>query len=88
MKKQVPTGKQLNLGAVLEMYLSKEYKNRVISFLLKAFDPMFIYLFGSFAKGEGREDSDIDIAIYTDQLLPLYILFTAANKLSFEVNTI
>ncbi len=67
------------------MYLSEEHKDKVIDFLLKEFNLKFIYLFGSFAKGEGREDSDIDIALYTDQIIPAYTLFIAANELSFIV---
>jgi predicted nucleotidyltransferase len=49
------------------MYLSKEERTIIVDFLRQAFSPKFIYLFGSFAKGEGREDSDIDLAIYTDR---------------------
>lgn len=67
------------------MYLSQEDKNRVVDFLRRKFSPKFIYLFGSFAKGEGREDSDIDLAIYTDEVINSYELFKAANHLAFEV---
>ncbi len=42
-------------------------------------------MFGSFAKGEGREDSDIDIAIHVDNYVDEYELFTLANELSFIV---
>lgn len=69
------------------MYLSEAYKNKVVDFLLKEFHPKFICLFGSLAKGEGREDSDIDIAIYTDQVIPPYILFTAANVMYKYLNS-
>ncbi len=67
------------------MYLSKELKNKIITFLRKELDPKFIYLFGSFAKGEAREDSDIDLAIYTDELISPYTLFIAASHLAFQV---
>lgn len=67
------------------MYLPKQDKNKIIDFLKKEFSPKFIYLFGSFAKGEGRNDSDIDLAIYTDEIIDPYTLFIAANNLSFEV---
>lgn len=67
------------------MYLSEKYKKKIVSFLRKQFNPKFIYLFGSFAKGEGREDSDIDLAIYTDEAISPYALFQAAGDLSFEV---
>ncbi|WP_341876747.1 nucleotidyltransferase domain-containing protein [Defluviitalea saccharophila] len=56
------------------MYLPEEYKKIIVDFLKKEFNPKFIYLFGSFAKGEGREDSDIDLAIYTDASINSYDL--------------
>lgn len=67
------------------MYLPEEMKNKIVSFLKKEFQPKLIYLFGSFAKGEAREDSDIDLAIYTDEIINPYDLFLAAGNLSFEV---
>lgn len=67
------------------MHLSAEYKKKIVDFLRKELKPKFIYLFGSFAKGEGREDSDIDLAIYTDKTVDDYKLFLLANNLSFEV---
>ncbi len=67
------------------MYLPKETKKKIVDFLKAEFSPKFIYLFGSFAKGEGREDSDIDLAIYTNKIIIPYTLFLAANNLSFEV---
>lgn len=67
------------------MHLSEECKKKIVDFLRKKFKPKFIYLFGSFAKGEGREDSDIDLAIYTDEVIGPYDLFLSANLLSFEV---
>lgn len=67
------------------MYLAEESKKIIVNFLRKELNPSFIYLFGSFAKGEGRADSDIDLAIYTDRVSSPYELFLAANNLSFEV---
>lgn len=67
------------------MYLGNKDKNIIVEYLIKKIEPKFIYLFGSFAKGEGRQDSDIDIAIYTDKKIGAYDLFIIANKLSFEV---
>jgi uncharacterized protein len=67
------------------VYLSDECKKKIVDFLRKELKPKFIYLFGSFAKGEGREDSDIDLAIYTDIIIDAYKLFLIANNLSFEV---
>ncbi|SNT24215.1 Predicted nucleotidyltransferase [Anaerovirgula multivorans] len=67
------------------MYLSEEYKKKIVDFLRKELNPKFIYLFGSFAKGEGRQDSDIDLAIYTDEVISGYTLLMTANDLSFEI---
>lgn len=67
------------------MYLSDNDKKIIVEFLKDKLNPKFIYLFGSFAKGEGREDSDIDLAIYTDKKINAYDLFTISNKLSFEI---
>lgn len=67
------------------VYLVDEDKDVIVEFLIDKLKPKFIYLFGSFAKGEGREDSDIDVAIYTDKQISSYQLFTIANQLSFKV---
>jgi uncharacterized protein len=67
------------------VHLSAECKKIIIEFLKKELNPKFIYLFGSFAKGEGRIDSDIDLAIYTDEVITPYNLFLVGNSLSFEV---
>jgi predicted nucleotidyltransferase len=67
------------------MHLDKGDKIKIVNFLKLEFSPKFIYLFGSFARGEGREDSDIDLAIYTEEIISPYELFVAANNLSFEV---
>lgn len=68
-----------------KIHLPEEDKNKIVDFFKKEFSPKFIYLFGSFAKGEGRDDSDIDLAIYTDRIIDAYTLFIAAGNLSFEV---
>lgn len=67
------------------MYLQDEDKEIIVKFLKDHLKAKFIYLFGSFARGEGREDSDIDIAIYTDEKISAYDLFIISNKLAFEV---
>ena len=72
------------LGVSL-MYLSKNTKKLIVDYLKDNLEPKFIYLFGSYARGEGREDSDIDLAIYTANRISPYDLFIISNKLSFEV---
>lgn len=67
------------------MYLSDRDKKTIIKFLKSTTKAKFIYLFGSFAKGEGRIDSDIDLAVYTDEDISAYDLFILSNKLAFEV---
>lgn len=67
------------------MYLPDRDKEIIVTYLKDKLKARFIYLFGSFARGEGREDSDIDLAIYTDRDISPYDLFIIANKLSFQV---
>lgn len=67
------------------MFLKNEDVNKIVEFLVEKLQPNFVYLFGSFAKGEGREDSDIDVAIHVDGKIDEYELFTLANELSFIV---
>lgn len=67
------------------MYLAEDEKRIIIEYLKNKLKPKIVYLFGSFAKGEGREDSDVDIAIYTDEKIDTYDLFIIAGKLSFEI---
>ncbi len=45
----------------------------------------YIIQFGSFARGEGREDSDVDLAIYPEEDISPYDLFIVSNKLSFKI---
>ncbi|MEG2017154.1 MAG: nucleotidyltransferase domain-containing protein [Clostridium sp.] len=67
------------------MYLSATTKSQISEFLNNNMKLNLIYIFGSFAKGEGREDSDIDIAIYTLEQVDSYELFVMANELGFIV---
>lgn len=67
------------------VYLSAKDKNKIIEFLVNKLNPKLVYLFGSFAKGEGREDSDVDLAIYTDEEVDAYDLFIISNQLAYEL---
>ena len=42
--------------------------NKYIEIVSKNYDVLAIILFGSYAKGTQREDSDIDIAVITDDI--------------------
>ncbi|HHV72898.1 MAG TPA: hypothetical protein GXX38_09895 [Clostridia bacterium] len=67
------------------MYLLEEEKNKIIEFLVDKLKPKFIYLFGFFARGEGRENSDLDLAVYLDPPVSEYDLYLINSDLSFEV---
>lgn len=67
------------------MHLPEKDKKIIVEYLKDKLKPKFIYLFGSFAKGEAREDSDIDIAIYVEEEVSPYDLFIISNQLSFKV---
>lgn len=45
-------------------------------------NPFVIYLFGSFAKGEYKQDSDIDIAFLSETTVDGYTLFMLAGELA------
>ncbi len=42
---------------------SDEYLNRMVAFLIKQYRPVWIYLFGSKARGEDTPDSDYDMLV-------------------------
>jgi uncharacterized protein YutE (UPF0331/DUF86 family)/predicted nucleotidyltransferase len=67
------------------MYLSQKDKNKIVNFLEDQLNPKLIYLYGSFAKGQGRFDSDIDLAIYTKEKIDAYKLFLLSNDLAYEL---
>lgn len=54
--------------------------------LIKQISPYYIILFGSFAKGKMRPDSDVDIGFLCDQLTEPYSLFLVAQELADLLN--
>ncbi|WP_088228877.1 nucleotidyltransferase domain-containing protein [Desulfosporosinus sp. FKB] len=54
----------------------------IIHTLRKSVAPWLIILFGSYAKGRARGDSDIDIAYLTDQVVNEYQSFCMAQDLA------
>ncbi|MCK9524454.1 MAG: nucleotidyltransferase domain-containing protein [Limnochordia bacterium] len=64
------------------MELSLDSKNTIVRFLLEKLNPELIYLYGSFARGEGRTESDIDLAVYGIDESGPYTLFLLANELA------
>jgi|CeladaMinimDraft_18_1061708.scaffolds.fasta_scaffold05178_2 predicted nucleotidyltransferase len=57
-------------------------KRELIDKLVSRLDPCFVILYGSAAKGEIREDSDIDLAYYGDMRLSPYERFVMAGELA------
>ncbi len=57
-----------NISGRCIMYSSKDINNITDIVLRKMKDVVSIYLFGSYAKGTARDDSDIDIAILLKKL--------------------
>lgn len=58
-----------------------EIKNIIISHL-KRYDPIKIGIFGSFARGDNKKDSDIDILVEFKETLSLLTLIKLENDLS------
>ena len=62
--------------------LTKEMEQQLIDMINTQLNTHFILLFGSFAKGTAREDSDIDLAYFSDQQLSSYERFILAGELA------
>jgi len=53
----------------------------IIQRLVERFDPEKIILFGSYARGDAREDSDIDLLLVAETDLPVRDRFPAVRRL-------
>ena len=62
--------------------LTKDTEQQLIDMINTQLNTHFILLFGSFAKGTAREDSDIDLAYFSDQQLSSYERFILAGELA------
>lgn len=62
--------------------LSEEIKKELVDLLNERVNPSFILLFGSYARGTAREDSDIDLAYYSVDILSSYDRFILAGELA------
>lgn len=60
----------------------RRIREEITQFLIKNVSPDFIVLFGSFVKGTMREDSDIDVAFFSEKVYNDYELFLLAQKLA------
>ena len=62
--------------------LEKNIEMQLIQLIQTKVNPAFILLFGSFAKGTNRDDSDIDLAYFSKEQLSSYERFTFAGELA------
>lgn len=62
--------------------LSEETQHQLIQIINQKLDTDFIILFGSFAKGTEREDSDIDLAYFSKKQLSSYERFILSGQLA------
>ncbi|BAQ09391.1 predicted nucleotidyltransferases [Bacillus sp. OxB-1] len=62
--------------------LSNDIKEQLIEKLKQQVNPDFIILFGSFAKGTVHEESDVDLAYFSDKQLSSYDQFILAGELA------
>lgn len=62
--------------------LEKNIENQLIKLIQTKINPDFIVLFGSFAKGTNRPDSDIDLAYFSKKQLSSYERFIVAGELA------
>ena len=67
---------------MLLVNISEEYISIINEFLFEKVNPYLIYIFGSSVKGIFREDSDIDIAVLSDEDISDYDLFMIAQELA------
>lgn len=62
--------------------LETNLKKQLIKIIQNKINPAFIILFGSFAKGTNRIDSDIDLAFFSKEQLSSYERFLLASELA------
>jgi len=67
---------------MLSSKLNETTLKNIIDILTKNVKPTLIYIFGSAARNELREDSDIDIAYLSDVALSNYEIFMLANDVA------
>ena len=66
--------------------LTKELQQQLIEIIKLRINPDFIILFGSFSKGTMHEESDIDLAYFSNQPLSSYERFMLAGDLASIAN--
>ncbi|HYH04647.1 MAG TPA: nucleotidyltransferase domain-containing protein [Bacillota bacterium] len=66
--------------------ITPDQLQRAIEILVKEFNPVLIYLFGSAVRSELRVDSDIDLAFLSDKTRDGYEVFRVAQQLAEVFN--
>ena len=66
--------------------VSDKQKKSIIDILVTEISPHFIVLFGSYAKENKREHSDIDLAYLSDKTLSPYEIFMVGQKIASKLN--
>lgn len=64
------------------MHIEKKVLEQIKEFLVQRLSPSLIILFGSAIKGNFREDSDFDIAFFSDMEIDAYRIFLLAQELA------
>lgn len=63
----------------------RQYKQQVLS----ALGPASVYLYGSYSKGDAREDSDIDVAVVVPEVKDDFLKASSLLwALTWDVNTL
>ena len=66
--------------------LHPDWKLAVQEILLERLQPAFVIVFGSYAKDIAREDSDLDLAYYSEKQLTNYERFLVAGDIAEVCN--
>ncbi|MEY9972653.1 putative nucleotidyltransferase [Lysinibacillus sp. RC46] len=66
--------------------LQQNWQKVVVEKLASAVNPAFVIVFGSYARGSAREDSDLDIAYYANKPLSGYERFLLAGEIAHACN--
>lgn len=67
--------------------LSAQDKSQIVELLQNELDGVpSVYVFGSQASGEARDDSDIDLAVYTGKMIPNELVWNCKFKIAELTN--
>lgn len=67
---------------VVILMLDQNMQSRIVSIIRSKLPVYFIIIFGSFAKGNEREDSDLDVALFGEHEISAYERFKLAGELA------